>query len=76
MSDNRHSGREEDAVRAVEAKMGTLVMRANRGTWRLRLAKLGEHAVPAGALVLAARRLGGVDRTSRLRRAPRLPTLR
>lgn len=66
----------EPLRRSIEAKLRGMVMAAHRGTWRLRLAALGERAVPAGALILAARRLEEVSSISRLRRARRLPRLR
>jgi glucokinase len=47
----------EPLRRAVEGKLRHLVMAAHAGTWSLRLARLGEGAVPAGALLLAAGRL-------------------
>lgn len=61
---------------AVEARLERLVMAAYRGTWQLRLAALGEGVVPAGALLLAARRLAEGSSTPRLRRAKRLPRVR
>ncbi|MCC7519290.1 MAG: ROK family protein, partial [Verrucomicrobiae bacterium] len=66
----------EPLRRAVETRLERLVMRAHRGTWKLRLASLGEQVVPAGALLLAAQRRAGVRRTRRLRRGPRFSRIR
>ena len=66
----------EPLRRRIAEKMGGLVMAAHRGTWRLRLAALGERVVPVGALLLAARRLKKSPSTLRLRSGHRLPRMR
>ena len=65
----------EPLRRAIEVKMGALVMAAHAGTWKLRVSVLGERVVPTGALLLAARRLVESPPTPRLRRARRLPRM-
>lgn len=60
----------EPLRRAIAARLDRLTMDVFRGTWRLRLAGLGESAVPVGALLLAGDRLAEGDRPPR--RRPRL----